>query len=112
MHDDIVTLLNDPAVVAARRCGPVTVPNHKLVPDVRYLLDASVDEVLPRTRLPAAGRDARAWRCSSRRPALPQHPAYGPFDQLNDYPLIQVPGPSASGSSRSGTYLAAYVNCA
>ena len=68
----MVNLLNDPAVVAGRRCGPVTVPNHKLVPDIRYLLDARVDEVLPRTRLPR-GRpgDARRGAVRLRRPALP-----------------------------------------
>src|SRR5262249_55408626 len=46
VHADLVALLNDPRVVAARRCGPVTVPNHKLVPDVRFLLDAGGEAVL------------------------------------------------------------------
>ena len=39
------------------------------------------------------------------------HPAYGPFDQLDDDPLIQVPGPDFRLVA-SGRYLAAYVNCA
>ncbi len=73
--------------------GPVTVPNHKLVPDVRYLLDAGVDDVLPRTRLPQAGQTTRgvALFVTGGRRFL-THPAYGPFDQLDDNPLIQVPG--------------------
>jgi hypothetical protein len=112
VHADMVNLLNDPAVIAGRRCGPVTVPNHKLVPDVRYLLDARVGEVLPRTRLPQAGWNTRGvalFVTGGRRFLI--HPAYGPFDQLNDNPLIQVPGPDFRLVA-SGRYLAAYVNCA
>jgi hypothetical protein len=109
VHADLVSLLNDPAVRAARRCGPLTVPNHKLIPDARYLLDGDI--VLPRTKLPNAGQTARGaaifvgggWR-------FLVHPAYGPFDQLKDNPLIQVPGPGFRRVA-SGRYLSAYVNC-
>ena len=92
IHDDMVRLLADPEVRRARACGPVTVPNHKLVPDIRYLLDASADEVLPRTRLPEYGRGHRGVAIYVTGRRLLQSPAYGPFDQLNDSPLIQVPG--------------------
>ena len=111
IHDDMVRLLADPEVRRARACGPVTVPNHKLVPDIRYLLDASADEVLPRTRLPEYGRGHRgvALYVTGRR--MLRSPAYGPFDQLNDSPLIQVPGDDFQLAA-SGRYLAAYVNCA
>ena len=47
-HRSLVDLLDQPAVRAARRCGPVSTPNHKLVPDVRWILGASADEVIPR----------------------------------------------------------------
>ena len=112
VHADMVELLNDPAVAAGRRCGPVTVPNHKLVPDVRYLLDAGEGDVVPRTRLPKAGQATRgvALFVTGGRRFL-THPAYGPFDQLHDNPLIQVPGPDFQLVA-SGRYLAAYVNCA
>ncbi len=30
-------------------CGPVTTPTHKIVPDVRWLLDADSDEVISRS---------------------------------------------------------------
>ena len=111
VHADMVDLLNDPEVKAARRCGPVSVPNHKLVPDIRYLLDASEDEVVPRTRMRDAGRTAYgvALFVSGGRRFL-THPAYGPFDQLHDDPLIQVPGDKFRLVA-SGTYLAAYVSC-
>ncbi|MDQ3609293.1 MAG: hypothetical protein M3459_10385, partial [Actinomycetota bacterium] len=37
---DLDALLEDPAVRAGRSCGPVSVPNHKLAPYVRWGLDA------------------------------------------------------------------------
>ena len=111
IHADMLKLLHDPEVVAARRCGPVTVPNHKLVPDIRYLLDASVTEVIPRTRMRDFGRETRGVALFVVGRRMLEHPAYGPFDQLNDSPLIQVPG-ERFRLAASGTYLAAYVNCA
>jgi hypothetical protein len=36
---DLRAVLADPGVRAARACGPITVPNHKLIPEVRWLLD-------------------------------------------------------------------------
>lgn len=111
VHADLLAVLNDPRVQAARRCGPVTVPNHKLVPDTRFLLKADEDEVLARTSLPAAGqgtRGAALFVTGGRR--FLEHPAYGPFDQARDSPLVQVPGPGFRRVA-SGRYIAAYVNC-
>ncbi len=39
-HDSLVALLDDGRVRAALRCGPVTFPNYRLVPDTRWHLDA------------------------------------------------------------------------
>jgi hypothetical protein len=36
---DLHAVLTAPAVAAARRCGPITVPNHKLIPEVRWALN-------------------------------------------------------------------------
>jgi hypothetical protein len=47
-HRSLVDLLDQPAVRAARRCGSVSTPNHKLVPDARWILGASASEVVPR----------------------------------------------------------------
>jgi hypothetical protein len=47
-HRSLADLVDQPAVQAARRCGPVTVPNHKLVPDTRWLLGAGARQVLAR----------------------------------------------------------------
>ena len=55
-HRSLVELLDQPAVRAARRCGPVTTPNHKLVPDTRWILGASASEVLARADPDVQGR--------------------------------------------------------
>ena len=36
-HDDLTEVLNDPKVKAGLRCGPLTGPNHKIVPDARWI---------------------------------------------------------------------------
>jgi hypothetical protein len=38
-HDDLVAILHAPAVQRDMRCGPITYPNYRLVPDTRWLLD-------------------------------------------------------------------------
>jgi hypothetical protein len=38
-HDDLVALLHAPAVQRDMRCGPITFPTYRLVPDTRWLLD-------------------------------------------------------------------------
>ena len=48
-HASLRTLLNNPKVRAGLRCGPVSTPNHKLIPDTRWLLDASARKVIARS---------------------------------------------------------------
>jgi hypothetical protein len=48
-HASLEQILRDPRVQAGRRCGPVSVPNHKLVPDVRWVLDAGEGDVIARS---------------------------------------------------------------
>lgn len=48
-HAALVRLLHDPEVQAARRCGPVSLPNHKLVPEVRWILGAGASDVVARS---------------------------------------------------------------
>jgi hypothetical protein len=55
-HRSLVDLLDQPAVRAARRCGPVTTPTHKLVPDARWILGADAGEVLARADNVATAR--------------------------------------------------------
>jgi hypothetical protein len=111
VRQDFISVLRDPAVREARRCGPVSVPNHKLIADVRWVMDAGPSEVVARTDPKGAARADRGvalfvtggWR-------FLKHPAYGPFDQTEDSALIQVPRP---GFTRAvvGRRFAAYVRC-
>ncbi|HEX8160009.1 MAG TPA: hypothetical protein VF526_21730 [Solirubrobacteraceae bacterium] len=112
VREDLVALLGSRSVRAARSCGPITLPNHKLVADVRWLARARADGVLARS-------DSRA-AASSRRGGVAiiltggtrflKHPAYGPFDQLADSPLVQVPPPGFV-RARVGHNFTAYVRC-
>jgi hypothetical protein len=105
-HTALVGVLRDPAVVAALRCGPVYVPNHKLIPDVRWILDRSRSGVLARSS-DKVGRPRRGVVLLVHdRPAL--------FKQAlvtdNDNPLDNLP---PAGFSRAATsqYYGAYVRC-
>ena len=48
-HAALHDVLDEPAVRAGMKCGPVNVPNHKLVPDVRWILDRPDEAVLARS---------------------------------------------------------------
>ena len=48
-HDALEQVLRSPEVAAGLKCGPLTVPTHKLQPDVRWILDLSAGEVLARS---------------------------------------------------------------
>jgi hypothetical protein len=58
-HESLKALLANPKVRAGLKCGPVSTPNHKLVPDTRWILDAPADEVIARSD---AGQRARLRR--------------------------------------------------
>jgi hypothetical protein len=48
-HDALHQLLANPAIEPGLRCGKVYVPNHKLIPDVRWILDKPQSGVLARS---------------------------------------------------------------
>ncbi|HEX6698057.1 MAG TPA: hypothetical protein VF080_14715, partial [Solirubrobacteraceae bacterium] len=48
-HASLKALLNNPKVRAGMRCGPVSTPNHKLIPDSRWILKAPVSKVIARS---------------------------------------------------------------
>lgn len=50
-HADLVDVLQEPDVQRAIACGPVWTPNHKLVPDIRWIIDAPAAKVVPRSLL-------------------------------------------------------------
>ena len=107
-HASLERVLADPAVVAGRRCGPVSVPNHKLVPDTRWVLDAPESGVLARADPTTAARVARggvALVVTDRTALLRQ----AIVDDADD-PLDSVP---PAGYERVATtkYYGAYVKC-
>jgi hypothetical protein len=55
-HAALTKLLDTPAVERGLRCGAVSVPTHKLVPDVRWVADLGADKVVARAdRTPRRG---------------------------------------------------------
>ena len=98
--------LNSPGVQEGLRCGPLTVPNHKLVPDSRWILDAPASRVIPR-----ADREERRPR---RGVALVVTSRYALFKHAwtsdADSPLIQTP-PAGWARVATGDFYSAYANC-
>jgi hypothetical protein len=50
-HDQLAAVLRTSAVRDGRRCGAVTLPNYRLVPDTRWILDATQKQVGSRSAL-------------------------------------------------------------
>jgi hypothetical protein len=102
------SLLHKPAVAEGLRCGAVSVPTHKLIPDVRWVLDVGEGKVVARSDpSPSAQRKARygvALFPVGRRNILRTGFA------VNTETLTQVPAP---GFHRLATdrYFAAYLRC-
>lgn len=112
VRNDLIAVLGSPPVKAARGCGPISVPNHKLVADVRWLADSGAAGVVARTDPDQRLRHKRGgtglYVIGGTR--FLKHPAYGPFDQTEDSPLIQVPPPGFV-RAKVGRYFSAYVRC-
>jgi hypothetical protein len=106
-HASLEAVLADPRVVAGLRCGPVSVPNHKLVPDVRWILDAGERDVLARSDDSTRSRVQRgvaiyvADRAALLRQALVEE---------GDDPLDSVPLPGFERVATTEHY-GAYVRC-
>src|SRR3954453_4304892 len=74
-HHDLTEVLSDPKVKAGLRCGPLTGPNHKIVPDSRWIAGLGDGRVLAREwvgRVEQQERDAAAGR--TRKGKKVQHP--------------------------------------
>jgi len=107
-HAALERVLADPDVRAGLRCGPLSVPNHKLIPDARWVLGASAGEVLARSDPRARSRIGRGVALFPHgRLAVLRH-AYTIED---DDPLIQRPDPRFAGPVAISRFYAAYVRC-
>jgi hypothetical protein len=103
LRDDLREALTSPAAARVRRCGPVSVPNHKLVPEVRALLglpDGAVVARSDRSRpLPRTGLAVIIDRRIERLPALDVYEV--PRDGGGDVLQIPPPGMQPLGGNRS-----------
>ncbi len=102
MHDDLQSLLAAPEVRAGMRCGPITFPNYRLVPDTRWMLDAPRSAVGARS---AKRRDSGVAVFTVGRETLRR---YGFADGAS--PLTNVPDPGFAPIVRVPR-LSAYAAC-
>jgi len=105
-HDDLAEVLADPRVRAGLRCGPLTFPNHKLVPDGRWIADLPFEKVRPRAD-PAVGDPPTGVAVFvTSRFALFKHALTSPTDPVR----VQVPAPGYE-RVKVTRYYSAYVSC-
>jgi hypothetical protein len=109
-HASLEALFRNPKVRAGMKCGPVSVPNHKLVPDTRWVLNAGVDDVIARSDPSSKPRLRRgvAVYATSRQALLRQ----GFTPDESDVEDIQnsQPLPGYTWVAATGDY-GAYVRC-
>jgi hypothetical protein len=104
-HAALRTLLRDPRVAAARRCGPVSLPNHKLIPEVRWLTGGGEADVVARsdgTQAPRIRRGVAIYALGD--------PAFARYGFDPDPVTVAIP---MAGFQRVATtrYFAAYARC-
>jgi Dolichyl-phosphate-mannose-protein mannosyltransferase len=109
-HASLKALLNNPKVRAGMRCGPVSTPNHKLIPDSRWILDAPVDKVIARSDASQRDRIHRgvAIYAANRLSLLRSGFTAGdetPEDTANNIPMAGFTWVAATA------YYGAYVRC-
>ncbi len=116
-HDALSQVLHDPRVRAdLRRCGPLSLPNHKLAPDARWILDVGPSAVIARSEARSdgdAGNHALQDRIARGGVAIYPLGAAVWADAIvdvDDNPLDQDPLPGYRFLLRS-EYYAVYVRC-
>ena len=96
---------------AAARCGPITTPNHKLIPDVRWILNLPEHRVVARSDLPNAAKVGTRGSRSSRATAPcccardSTRPTTSPQDTVFNLP------PAGYDWIAATPYYAAYARC-
>lgn len=115
-HQALAQVLNNPRVRSdLRRCGPLSLPNHKLMPDARWILDEGPQNIVARSQARAdaqKGSDALSQRINRGVAIYPTGSAV--FRQAivdaNDDPRDQVP---LAGFTRilTSQYYAVYASC-
>jgi hypothetical protein len=113
VESDAHSLLRTPAVLAGERCGPISVPNHKLMPLIILDLGAgSIGRVLARSDGETARARERgvAFVMQGGNRALYDN-EYGPFGNDSHDPHSINDAPRGFERAASLRYLAAYVRC-
>jgi hypothetical protein len=113
-HTDLTAVLNDPKVKAGLRCGPLTGPNHKIVPDSRWIADLGDGDVFARAQSYRKAKDKYVRPLQTNgvaivvtsRFAIFKHAWTDPADDAR----IQVPPPGFKRVKTTRFY-AAYVRC-
>ncbi|HEX8207880.1 MAG TPA: hypothetical protein VF587_17580 [Solirubrobacteraceae bacterium] len=121
-HPALHEVLEHPRVAEALKCGPISVPNHKLIPDVRWILDLPDGAVVARSSAlrregtPSQLRAARRLRGRIERGGVAIYPntrsavlrqaLVEPSD--NPFTLLPLPGYQRVAVS---DYYSAYVRC-
>jgi hypothetical protein len=102
------SILHKPAVQDSLSCGAVSVPTHKLIPDVRWILDVGESKVVARSD-PSATSQRKARYGLALFPVGRRNVLRTGF-AVNTETLTQVP---AAGFRRIATdrYFAAYLRC-
>jgi hypothetical protein len=111
-HTDLTTVLKDPKVQAGLRCGPLTGPNHKIVPDSRWIADLGDGQVWARAQ--SYRDDARRLPLQTKGVAIVVTSRFAIFKHAwtdaADDARIQVPPPGFTRVKTTRFY-AAYVHC-
>jgi hypothetical protein len=110
-HADLERVLAAPAVKAALRCGPLTLPNHKLVPDSRWVSGLPFERVSARAQV---GSPAYPKRRQRRGVALYVTNRFAIFKQAytndTDPATIQLPPAGWEPIAHTSDYVA-YGRC-
>jgi hypothetical protein len=101
-HDGLQQILTTPAVQRAARCGPITFPNYRLVPDTRWMLDR------PASRVGARSAKRRARGVAIFVVGQKELQRFG--FAAGASPSTNVPDPGFVPIARNARY-AAYANC-
>lgn len=101
-HDDLDAILHAPEVREGMRCGPLTYPNYRLVPESRWMLD------LPRERVGARSARRRARGVAIFVVGDKSLRRYGFADGAS--PSTNAPDAGFVRAARRGRFVA-YVSC-
>jgi hypothetical protein len=113
VEEDLAGVLRSGPASSARRCGPIAVPTHKLVPVIRWELDASAEDVVARND-PHAARSGRPGAVLLERgKRLIHDPGYGAFGQqgAGNSPVSAQEPPAGYAHRGHSRFFEIYTRC-